>query len=146
MHHGGERRDGKNVARDFDGTFFGLALHFLHALRVRTRFYVPDIAQNRARGWLEQARQLTVVIPSFGDGSLVNGAFGWAKMGRRFRWNICLCAVQAHVTLALLFRIVEGMRMQEGPDKLAADVLKAKFKMGVLIYGVVATIVRGRSD
>src|ERR1700722_14321844 len=38
------------------------------------------------------------------------------------------------------------MRVQEGPDELAADVFKAKFKMGVLEHGVVRTIESSCAD
>ena len=57
MHHGGERGDGKNIAGDFDGAFFGGALDFLDALRMRHRADVPDIAQNGAGVGNEQSRK-----------------------------------------------------------------------------------------
>jgi len=43
-----------------------------------------------------------------------------------------LGAVEADVPLALLLGIVEGMRVEERPDELAADVFKAEFEVGVL--------------
>ena len=55
-------------------------------------------------------------------------------------------AVEADVTLALLFRIIKGMRMQERPDELAADIFKAEFEVRVLIHGVVAAEVCGGAD
>ncbi len=38
------------------------------------------------------------------------------------------------------------MRVQERPDKLPADVFQAKFKVRVLVDGVVAAVKRGRPD
>ena len=55
-------------------------------------------------------------------------------------------AVQADVALALLFGIVEGMRVEKGPDELTADVFEAKFEMGVLVDGVMATVEGGGAD
>ncbi len=54
--------------------------------------------------------------------------------------HVGLRAVQANVALALLLGIVKGMRVEERPDELAADVFEAKFEMGVLIHGVMAAI------
>src|SRR3982074_2889632 len=54
--------------------------------------------------------------------------------------------VQAHVALALLLRVVKGMRVQERPDKLPADVFQAKFKMRVLVNRMVTTEKSGRAN
>ena len=48
------------------------------------------------------------------------------------RRDVGLRAIEADVTLALLLGIIERMRVQEGPDELAADVFQAEFEMGVL--------------
>ena len=37
-------------------------------------------------------------------------------------WDVGVRAIEADVPLALLFGIVEGMRVEEGPDELAADI------------------------
>ena len=55
-------------------------------------------------------------------------------------------AVEADVTLALLLGVIERMRVQERPDKLAADIFEAEFEMRVLIDGVMATEVSGGAD
>ena len=54
--------------------------------------------------------------------------------------------MQADVALALLLGVVKRMRVQERPDELAADVFQAKFKMRVLVDGVVPGVKRGRAD
>ena len=48
--------------------------------------------------------------------------------------------IQADIALALLLRIIERMGVKKGPGKLAADVFEPKFKMGMLVDGVMATI------
>ena len=55
-------------------------------------------------------------------------------------------AVQADVPLTLLLRIVKGMRVQEGPYKLPADVFQPKFEMRVLVDGVMPAKIGRRSD
>ena len=55
-------------------------------------------------------------------------------------------AVEADVALALLLGIVEGVRVEEGPDELAADVFEAEFEMGVLVDGVMAAVEGGGAD
>ena len=55
-------------------------------------------------------------------------------------------AVQANVALALLLGIVKGMRVEERPDELAADVFEAEFEVGVLIDGVMAAVEGGGAD
>jgi len=57
-----------------------------------------------------------------------------------------LRAIEADVALALLLGIVEGMSVEEGPDKLAADIFEAEFEMGVLVDGVMAAVERGGAD
>ena len=37
--------------------------------------------------------------------------------------------LKAHVTLALLLRVVEGMGVKKGPDELAANVLDSEFEV-----------------
>ena len=53
---------------------------------------------------------------------------------------------QPDVALTLLFGVIKWMRMKERPYKLAADILQAKLKVGVLINRVVAAVERSRSD
>src|SRR5580658_2675671 len=65
----------------------------------------------------------------------VNGALCRAK-GAAFRRYISLRAIQTDVSLALLLRIVERMRVEEGPHKLPAHVFQSKLKMRVLVNGV----------
>jgi len=57
-----------------------------------------------------------------------------------------LRAVEANVTLALLLGIVKGMRVEKRPNELAADVFEAKFKMSVLVDGVMAAVEGGDAD
>src|SRR5580704_899534 len=92
---------------------------------------VPDVAENFARIALQERRQLAVVFPRARNRAFVNRALGWAKT-RRLSGQIGERVIQAHVPLALLLGVVKRMRMQEGPDKLPADVFEAEFKMGVL--------------
>ena len=54
--------------------------------------------------------------------------------------------IQADVPLALLFGVVKRMRVQERPDELPADVFEAKFKMRVLVDGVVPAVKRRGPD
>ncbi len=145
VHHGGESGDGQDVASNFDGAFFGGALDFLEALGVGHRADVPDVIENGA-GVSDQKRgKLTVVIPGAGDGGLVDFLrfFVEEKGGR---WDEGMRAVEADVALALLLGIVKGMRMEEGPDELAADIFEAEFEMGVLVDGVMAAVERGGTD
>jgi len=55
-------------------------------------------------------------------------------------------AVEPDVTLALLLGIIEGMRVEKGPDELAADVFKAEFEMSVLVDGVMAAVKGGSTN
>ncbi len=55
-------------------------------------------------------------------------------------------AVEADVTLALLFGVIERVRVKERPDELAADIFEAEFEVRVLIHGVMATEVSGGAD
>ena len=55
-------------------------------------------------------------------------------------------AVHADVALALLLGIVKRMRVKEGPDELAADIFQAKFKMSVLVDGMMAAEKSGGAD
>jgi hypothetical protein len=57
-----------------------------------------------------------------------------------------LRAIHSNVALALLFGIVEGMRVKKRPDELTADVFQAEFEMGVLINGVMAAEESGGTD
>src|SRR5271169_2694231 len=61
-------------------------------------------------------------------------------------WDVGLRAIEADVALALLFGIVERVRVEEGPDELAADVFQAEFEMRVLIDGMVAAVESGGAN
>ena len=145
VHHRRRRRDGQNVARDFDRAFLGLPVHFLHALGVRHRADVPDVAENFPRVAAQQRSQLPVIAPGARNRVFVNRALGRAE-SRRFGRQIGERVIQAHVPLALLLGVVKRMRVQERPDELPADVFEAKFKVRVLVDGVMAAVKRGRPD
>ena len=145
VHHRGRRRDGQHVARDFDRAFLRLPVHFLHALGVRHGADVPDVAENFASVALQQRSQLPVIAPGARNRVFVNRALGRAEPGH-FRRQIGERVIQAHVPLALLLGVVERMRVQERPDELPADIFEAKFKVRVLVDGVVAAVKRGRAD
>jgi hypothetical protein len=98
---------------------------------------VPDIEKNFARLRKKKRREFAVVGPGAGDGAFVNGAGFSIEKERELR-DLGLGTVHANVTLRLLFGVVEGMRVEEGPDKLAADVFQAEFEMRVLVDGVMS--------
>src|SRR5487761_1676369 len=145
MHHGGECRHGQNVTRHFDGSLSGRALDFLDAARVGHRTHMPNLAEDSAGFRLEDAREFSVTRPRTGNCVLVNRPIRRAKTAV-FGRNVRLSAIEADVSLALLFGIVERMGVKEGPYKLSAHVLEAKFEMRVLIYGVMPAIKSGRAD
>src|SRR5208337_2149660 len=60
--------------------------------------------------------------------------------------NVGLRAIETDVPLALLFRIIEGVGVEEGPDELTADVFQAELEVSVLVDGVVAAIESGCAD
>ena len=142
VHHGGEGGHGQDVAGDFDGAFFGGAFDFLEALGIGHRADVPNLVEDGASVADEQSGKLAIVIPSAGDGLFVDFAALLVEVEIDGR-NVGLRAVQANVALALLLGIVKGMRVEEGPDELAADVFEAKFEMGVLVDGVMAAVEGG---
>ncbi len=145
VHHGGGGRDGQDVARDFDGALACLAIHFFHALAMRHRTDVPDVAEDFARVAFEQRGQLFVIAPGARHGVFVNGALGRAKSGNLGR-EISGGMRKADVALALLLGVVKRVRVQERPDKLPADVFQAEFKVRVLVDGVMPAVKRGRAD
>ena len=59
---------------------------------------------------------------------------------------VSLNLIHTNITLALLFRIIEGVGVEEGPNKLAADIFEAKFKVSVLVDGVMAALEGGGAD
>ena len=143
--HSGEGSDGENVTRDFDGTFFGGALDFLEALGVRHGADVPDVAEDGAGVVNEKEREFVVGLPGAGDGLFVDGAVSVVEEEGRV-WDVGLRPIEAHVALALLLGIVERVRVEEGPDELAADIFEAEFEMGMLVDGVVAAIESGGTN
>ncbi len=145
MNHGGERRDRQNIAGDLDGALFGGPLDFLNALGMRHWADVPNIAKDSASIVDEQRSKLAIIKPSTNDRSFEDfpRLHVEVKVGGR---NVSLRALHADIALALLLRIVERMRVKEGPDKLPAHVFQAEFKMRVLIYGVVAAVEGGGTD
>src|SRR5229473_2725914 len=145
MHHGGKGGNGKDVAGDFNGAFFSGALDFLKALGMGHRADMPDVVQNGA-GIRDQDRgELTVISPSPGDGLLV-GEFGFLIEEKRKGRHVSLRAIEADIALALLLGIVEGVRVEERPDEVAADVFEAKLEMSVLVNGVMAAVKRRGAD
>src|SRR4029077_11954268 len=106
----------------------------------RHRADIPNVREDAARVVLEQSCQFAVSVPGARDGTFENLSFCGAEMlgGRR---NISQSAIEPDVTLALLLRVVERMRVQKRPHELAAYVLQAKFKMRVLINRMVARVV-----
>ena len=54
--------------------------------------------------------------------------------------------LKAHVTLALLLGVVEGMGVKKRPDELAANVLDSEFEVRMLIHGVMPAIESGCAD
>ena len=72
--HRGERGDGENVARDFDGAFFGGALDFLEAFGMGHGANVPDVAEDGAGVVDEEERKFAVGVPGASDGLFVDGA------------------------------------------------------------------------
>ncbi len=146
MHHCGEGRNGQHVTSYFNGALFGLAFDFLNSLRVGHGANVPDVRQNLAGSRLEQPSEIAIMIPGASNGLFINRALRRSKARSLRRRHIGLSAVEANVALALLLGVIERMRMQKGPDKLPADVLEPKFKVGVLVDGVVAAEERSRAD
>ena len=147
VNHRGESGDGEYVTRDFDGALFGGAPpDFLEALGVGHGADVPDITEDGAGVVLtRRRREFAIGLPCAGDGLFVDGAVRVAEKERRIR-EIGLRAIQADVALALLLGVVERMRVEEGPDELAADIFEAEFEMGVLVDGVMAAIESGGTD
>jgi len=145
VHHGGEGGHGQNVAGDFDGAFFGGALDFLEALGVGHRADVPDVVQDAARVGDQESGEFAIIIPGTGDGAFIDFLAFFVEEERDGR-DIGLRAVEADVALALLLGIVERVGVEEGPDKLAADVFEAEFEMGVLEDGVMAAVESGGAD
>ena len=145
VHHRGRRRDGQHVARDFDGAFLRLPVHFLHALGMRHRADVPDVGENFPSVALQQRGQLAVIAPGAGNRAFVNRALGGAE-SRRLGRQVGERVIQAHVALALLLGVIERVRVQERPDELPAHVFEPEFKVRVLIDGVVAAVKRGRAN
>src|SRR5207249_9292467 len=132
VHHGGEGGDGQDVAGDFDGAFFGGALDLLETLGVGHRADVPDVVEDGAGVSNQKGGKFAVVIPGASDGLFVYFAALLVEVEIDGRY-IGLRAVEAHIALALLLGIVKGMRVEKGPDELAANVFEAEFEMGVLV-------------
>jgi len=145
VHHGGEGGDGQDVAGDFDGALFGGALDSLEALGVGHRADVPDVVEDVACVADQQSGEFAIIIPGAGDGAFVNFLAFFVEEKRNGR-DEGLRAVEADVALALLLGIVEGVRVEEGPDELAADVFEAEFEMSVLVDGVMAAVESGGAD
>ncbi len=125
--------------------FSRLAIHFLHALHVRHRADVPDVGENFPRVSFQQGSQFAVIAPGAGNRIFIDLALRLAE-SRRLRRQITHCAIESHVSLALLLGVVKRMRMQERPDKLTADVFEAEFKMSVLVNRMMTAVERGRAN
>src|SRR6266567_6863 len=145
VHHGGKGGDGQNVAGDFDGALFGGALDFLESLGVGHRTDVPNVVKDGTRVTEQESGEFAIVIPGAGYGAFVN-LFALCIEEEGNGRDEGLRAVEANVALALLFGIVKGMRVEERPDELAADVFEAEFEIGVLVTGVMAAVKGGGTD
>ena len=143
--HRGEGGDGKNVARDFDGAFFGGALDFLDVLGIGIRADPPNISENGAGVGDEDCRKFAVVIPRARDGLFVDFFGGFIEV-EIDGGNVSLDAIHADVALALLLGVVERMCVEKRPDELAADVFEAEFEGGVLEDGVVTAVECGGAN
>ena len=64
-----------------------------------------------------------------------------SELRRVERWHRVSAGLDLDVTLRDLLGVVEGMRVQERPEKLARDVLESELEMRVLKRGVVAGLV-----
>ena len=118
-------------------------LDFLNALDVRHRSDVPDVVQNFARVAGEQRREFAVILPGARNRAFVNFAAAFVKE-KRFRRHIGVRAIQPHIALALLLRIVKRVRVQKRPDELPADIFEPELKMRVLVNGVMPAVKRRR--
>jgi hypothetical protein len=111
----------------------------------RHRADVPDVVQDAARVGDQESGEFAIIIPGTGDGAFIDFLAFFVEEERDGR-DIGLRAVEADVALALLLGIVERVGVEEGPDKLAADVFEAEFEMGVLEDGVMAAVESGGAD
>ena len=145
MDHRSVRADGKNVAGDFDSAFFGGALDFLDVFRVGVWTELPDVAEDGARVVEKKRGEFAVVVPGASDCVFVDFFDGFVEIEIDGR-NVGLNAIHSDVALALLLGIIKRVRVEEGPDELAADVFQAKFEGGVLEDRVVAAVEGGRTD
>ncbi len=137
--HRGEGGDGKNVARDFDGAFFGRAFDFLDVLGIGIRADAPNVSENGAGIGDEKCREFAVVIPAARDGLFVDFLGGFVEI-EIDAGNVSMDAIHADVALTLLLGVVERMCVEKRPDELATDVFEAEFERGVLEDGVVAAV------
>src|SRR5260370_40651215 len=103
---------------------------------------VPDVAEDFAGVGHEERGEFTVILPGAGDGVLVDGAAGGVEE-KRFGRDVGLRAVEADVALALLLGIVEGMRVEKGPNELAGGIFEGATGKGGLVAGGVAGGERG---
>src|SRR5579863_2912452 len=113
---------------------------------MRHRADMPDVAENLAGAGLQDRGQLAIVLPGARNRIFIDRAFGRTEMGMTFGRHVSLRAVEAHVTLALLLGVVERMRVEKRPDELAADVFEAELEVRMLIDGVMAAVIGGRTD
>src|SRR5256885_3762683 len=143
--HRGEGGDGKNVAGDFDGAFFGGALDFLDVLGIGSWADAPNISENGASIGDEKCRKFAVVVPCARDGLFVDflGRFVEIEIDGG---NVSLDTIHADVALALLLGVVERVCVEKRPDELAADVFEAEFERGVLEDGVVTAVEGGGAN
>src|ERR1700757_4638496 len=112
---------------------------------MRHRSDVPDVVQDRSCLTDQQSRKLTVVSPGAGHGRLVDCPRALVEK-ERYRRNIGLSALHAHIALALLFGVVERVGVQKRADKLTTHIFEAEFEMRVLVARMVAAIKSGRAN
>jgi hypothetical protein len=89
---------------------------------------MPDIVQNGARVGNQEQGKLAIVGPRADDGGFVNLAGAFIEE-ERDGGNVGLGAIETDVALALLFGIIEGVGVEEGPDELTADVFEAELEV-----------------
>src|SRR4029077_14862669 len=99
---------------------------------MRHRTDMPDVVEDGSSVAREERGKFAVVVPCTSDGAFVDRAAAFVEE-QRLGGIVSVRAVQSDVPLALLFGIVERMRVQERPHELAADILKPKLEMRMLV-------------
>ena len=141
-----EGKPGNRVVKEGKGCHGqNIAGHFLRLFLHRARGLLAvgiDLLEADEILPLDQGLQLFGKVP-VGLGLKSHGLavklFGPAVKGRHGH----LGRFHGDITLGHLFRIVEGMAVQEAPDELPGHVFQGELEMGVLEGGVVSCLVDG---